>query len=910
MILRFIVGFAALTLTAMGLRAQDMRWLTLRDGLPGMSVTTLCEDPSGKMWIGTSNGVALYNGVTLRSYALPRQTDGQPSFCHELAVDDEGNVWAATKSGIYRLRRYESSFQRVAPEVDLTECILVAGDTVYVGGRTGLYAIDRHDRLTALQLSDDGPQENSSVRCLRLQGDWLWLTLRHRLLAIDRRTGQHRYFPLNQPSGLSRFDIVGDSLYVGTKSNGLYAMSTATGQWRRVEAVSNVVNDVHAVGDGRLCVASDGSGAYLLNARTSRVELTFSNADGLPTDAVYTYLRTADGTDWVGMYQSGLTVTGSAYPVFRPYECGAFSTRGMKVTATLSDGPTRLIAVRGGFWVVDTETCDARYIDTSRENMLHIMGFCRYGDAYYVGSFDGGLLRFDTGSHRLSRIPDCQQLTWASVMDMKVSPDGQLWAVTGEGLFIINDDADGPKVLKNYTEKNSKLPLSVHSLLFDRMGNAWIGSTSNMCIFLRREREIKVDGFPNGFFNDVPRLIFTSLGDSIYARSPMSVYRTDALMTDFSEVTLPEGLLGEKCMDFMADADGVRYVSTEKGLFRVDSRRGTLLQLTHGWGLQGDIVSTGTLGMDDRYIWIATNEGLMVADKRHFASDSLAAMHIPIEADYVITGQTQLAPNELLEANDRRELWVGWNIVARKLVVQPAIVDYAQHQGDIYEWRTDEADQWQRGNVGQPIELTGLMPGRHTLEMRLSGLEGSTVGYTVYVLPTWLFYLEAALVVISLALLLWWRSWRRRTKLLLQEHVETENALIEEMKTAPEEKYSKSRVKDEELARLFAQVEDYVKEKKPYLNNDSKMSDIAVALGVSPSMLSQVFTLYVKEPYYDYINKYRLEEFKQLIRDGRHKQFTITALSEQCGFKKTSFFATFRKVEGTTPTEWIQRNEK
>jgi AraC-like DNA-binding protein len=88
------------------------------------------------------------------------------------------------------------------------------------------------------------------------------------------------------------------------------------------------------------------------------------------------------------------------------------------------------------------------------------------------------------------------------------------------------------------------------------------------------------------------------------------------------------------------------------------------------------------------------------------------------------------------------------------------------------------------------------------------------------------------------------------------------------------------------------------------------MSDIAGTLGVSPSLLSQVFTLYLKEPYYDYINKYRLEEFKKLIQEGRHKQFTITALSEQCGFKKTSFFSTFRKVEGTTPTEWIQRIEK
>lgn len=180
-------------------------------------------------------------------------------------------------------------------------------------------------------------------------------------------------------------------------------------------------------------------------------------------------------------------------------------------------------------------------------------------------------------------------------------------------------------------------------------------------------------------------------------------------------------------------------------------------------------------------------------------------------------------------------------------------------------------------------------------------------------------------------LLWWWNRWRRNTNILLREHIQTEDALIEELTnpTIPKQeeerhhteesdaadhntkrmdngKYRKSRVTDQELAQLFNSMDEYVKEKRPYLDKDLKMSDIASALGVSPSLLSQVFTLYLKEPYYDYINKYRLEEFKKFINYGKHKQFTIMALSEQCGFKKTSFFSTFRKVEGMTPTEFIQ----
>ncbi|MCI6549937.1 MAG: helix-turn-helix domain-containing protein, partial [Prevotella sp.] len=74
------------------------------------------------------------------------------------------------------------------------------------------------------------------------------------------------------------------------------------------------------------------------------------------------------------------------------------------------------------------------------------------------------------------------------------------------------------------------------------------------------------------------------------------------------------------------------------------------------------------------------------------------------------------------------------------------------------------------------------------------------------------------------------------------------------------------------------------------------------------SKLSQVFSLYLKENYYDYINRYRLSEFKRLITEGENRRYTLLALSELCGFKKSSFFSTFRKVEHMTPTEYLKKN--
>ena len=126
------------------------------------------------------------------------------------------------------------------------------------------------------------------------------------------------------------------------------------------------------------------------------------------------------------------------------------------------------------------------------------------------------------------------------------------------------------------------------------------------------------------------------------------------------------------------------------------------------------------------------------------------------------------------------------------------------------------------------------------------------------------------------------------------------------MAKADEEKYSKVRMSSREMNKIAKSMDEYIKENKLYLKADIKMSDIASGLGMSPSVLSQVFALHMKQSYYDYINTMRIAEFKRKIAKGEHNKLTIKAISEECGFKKTSFFSAFRKLEGLTPTEYIK----
>ena len=115
------------------------------------------------------------------------------------------------------------------------------------------------------------------------------------------------------------------------------------------------------------------------------------------------------------------------------------------------------------------------------------------------------------------------------------------------------------------------------------------------------------------------------------------------------------------------------------------------------------------------------------------------------------------------------------------------------------------------------------------------------------------------------------------------------------------------RIDEAECADIVKRMKDYIESNRVFTNPELKMSDIAEELNLSSSRLSQIFSLYMGENYYEFINRYRLEEFKRLIASGEYRRFTLTALSEQCGFKKSSFFSTFRRVEGMTPTEYLKK---
>ena len=123
---------------------------------------------------------------------------------------------------------------------------------------------------------------------------------------------------------------------------------------------------------------------------------------------------------------------------------------------------------------------------------------------------------------------------------------------------------------------------------------------------------------------------------------------------------------------------------------------------------------------------------------------------------------------------------------------------------------------------------------------------------------------------------------------------------------ANESGYKNSGLKKEEAEALNQKLLKLMVNDKPYLEPKLTLSILADKLNTSTNYLSQTINQFQKVNFYDFVNTYRIEEFKYLVTDPKNKNFSLLALAYDSGFNsKSSFNQVFKKQTGLTPSQFL-----
>lgn len=474
------------------------------NGLPSATVRSLLADSDGRLWVGTTAGLAWFDREN--EVFVPVKSTGGVTI-RALMEDGDGNLLAGTEGrGAFRLNRENAS----AVRLDLgpgSDSLIVRAFVEDMDGRLWVGTEDR-----GILVFDPEDRSTRVVRAVPERPD----SLCHdavRALIVDR-------------SGL---------VWVGTRGGGASAYNPRSRAIHRLEPQRKnhpaEMRQMIQARDGTLWFAMDGGG--LVHAEPEGRVITRYTHDpddpgSLPGNRTICLAEDRDGTIWVGTDGTGLASLDPSTGHFtryrkNPAEPGSLG--GDTVWSLLADASGRLwIGLEGG-GLDRLERDEGRFShripapgDGSSLGGYSVRALLEDSRGrIWVGLWDGGLTLWDPvtdkalGSYKPEDDPG--SLADASVTSLFEDDSGQIWVGTGgSGIDRIVEGPDG-LYFEHLGAEDGLAGSDIVGALEDKEGRVWIVSGRGISRYERSDRSIQSWGPADGFQSRFSQGSFVAVRD-------------------------------------------------------------------------------------------------------------------------------------------------------------------------------------------------------------------------------------------------------------------------------------------------------------------------------------------------------------------------------------------------------------
>ncbi len=167
----------------------------------------------------------------------------------------------------------------------------------------------------------------------------------------------------------------------------------------------------------------------------------------------------------------------------------------------------------------------------------------------------------------------------------------------------------------------------------------------------------------------------------------------------------------------------------------------------------------------------------------------------------------------------------------------------------------------------------------------------------------WWYYLLSGLVIIYVGIKGFYTDLSQLRGIEIESFLDQEHKVV--VQTNPVFKEPTELSKDIEETKHT--IERYFESNKPFLEPDLTLVILANKLSISREELSETINKGFQLKFNDFINGYRIEEFKSKLQEGQHKQLSFIGIAYECGFNsKPTFNRAFKKMTKTSPSEYLK----
>lgn len=562
-----------------------IRHLGLNNGLSNNSATAVYQDESGYMWFGTFNGLNRYDGRDFKVYRNnPKDMESLPgSAVNCITGDSDNNLWIGCSNGpavfnntrtAFRTLTYRDQDKVVRPLTVTTHQIVHL----------------KHKNLTLLATKSmlaefKNPKEPGCAVTLMGKTDYwargLSFDEQHNIFYVFvNNVGLCTYKPLSAKlevldrtlnfANCLMFD--NGHLWIGS-DEGLYRYNIKEGTYSaNLFDQKRIVRDLLKTGQ-TLYVATDGNGVYTVADRSLAPVVYSPNATGgfLESKAVYDVYKSSSGELWFATLRGGVSMIGARplyFDHFKNTYPGSTEQARNFIMSFCEDRERNLwIGTEGAglyYWDRKSNLYTAYTSASSADKRLKsdfVTSIVRGSDdAIWVAMWKGGVCRIEPGSGRITNFsiynPYTQKPEQESWLLYKDKQEGLWLAATNEGALYRYDP-----VKKNFVIYDPKL-IDVTCMLQTHEGLIW-GGTLNSIICIDPARHTS-RSFPISY--NVRCVLEDRRNRLWFGCADGGLLLFDRKKGNYIRYTTDNGLSNNTIFRLLEDSKGHLWMSTFEGL--------------------------------------------------------------------------------------------------------------------------------------------------------------------------------------------------------------------------------------------------------------------------------------------------------------------------------------------------------
>lgn len=874
-------------------------------------VNCIYKDSDGFIWVGTGSTVERINGKYTSLYTFAEKQVGitpSPFLVNALIENNKHDFWAGTIQGLFRMNHEKRILERVfTEEINFPVQALEKDEEnrLYIGTVNGLYIYDGKQLRHIIIDEKNTLSDNNRILDIAIYNhNSVWLLTPNGVVICDAKSGSLKQYKctLSSCGQLKCLVKVNDTLYIGTEKGNIITFNLLylnfTPYWNEIKVpISNLAYEKDILG-----IATNGQGIYLLSLTERKIIYSATYGTETEQDLLSNNISSillSQGDIWCGTgYYLGMNILRKKNQSFKRYDKGIFKTKEIAVRSFLPTQEYSFIGTREGLYYVHEATGKMQYINVRddktgnlRSNL--IFSFHEYEGNILVGTCGGGLATFNPQTATFKETPLTRACVSNDIFMFLEDESGKLWLATSDGLYSYDKQT---QIVREYNASNSGMPGNiVYGIYIDSTKRFWIGTDKGLAVFDSQTGKCSQDMLPEVYCKEAIRYIYEGRdGTLFFCQLNNRLLVADKSLNHFH-------YLSSLCPNFIQDNQGFYWLGQWDGLLRVDE---DLNRYTFFPSINDLNTNAGPPILKDKngMLWICGVKGLFMVNPQ---ADFIPS---PVQITEMQVNGNLYADDYQLKSDSTLYLKSNENTITFRFTS----LGYEKPELIKYEYKLQGKDStWIALTNEDKVSYFDLPAGEYVFQVRkfLNPDSIDQVSFKIKANRSWMTYAGIIIIAAIASLLIFKKKKAISANVTVHNEIAKDAQPETKVTVQPTESYVK--LSEEEASEVIDALKKYMQEQQAYLNVDLKQSEVAAAIGYPTYLLSAIFTHYLKMGYYDFVNSYRVEQFKQSVSEGKHKKYTLVTLAEKCGFKsKASFFRAFKKFTGTTPNEYIQQFDK